>query len=324
MSRRSFDSLVAEFNTALSTVVPGEPASIYDPLRYLFSAGGKRLRPILSALCARISGANGNEWLPVALASELLHAFTLVHDDIMDNAESRRGKPTLHVKYGSNAAILSGDVLIALAIEQLGKSSSTNSLALVKEFGYGFRAVCEGQALDKDYETRVSVTRAEYLHMIDLKTAKVFEMSAVLGALVGDNPNAVEPLRNFAHYVGLAFQVNDDLLDLTADFTNFGKTIGGDIIEGKRTILLTSVLERMNDLPGRDKDLVMKITDRQATVADVPATRELFDRIGVIAETEKLVADLTNNANHALDELPESEQKQNLIAYSDMLLSRNS
>ena len=286
----------------------------------MLQAGGKRVRPLLTALAA---GPNTEDdfWLSAACAVELLHTFTLVHDDIMDNATTRRGQPTTHVAYGVNTAILSGDVIIALAVQELARTKSPNVARMIEEFGLAFGLVCEGQALDKDFEHRDDVTVEEYLHMIDLKTSKVLELAAVLGALAGD-PTYAEDLRRFAHHLGLAFQISDDLLDLTADEASFGKTIGGDILEGKRTLLFVCAAQHYTELVGEDRALMERIRDRSARTDDIPHARKLFDRLGVLAIAERMAAEESEKAKSALTRIPAVQGREYLEAFCDRLLGR--
>ena len=306
----------------LLELVPNEPSGLYKPVFDTLSAGGKRVRPILTALAAGLTITN-DAWLPAAAAVELLHTFTLVHDDIMDNAATRRGQPTTHVRYGTNAAILSGDVLIALAQESLARMNSQSLPNTIAEFGHAFRMVCEGQALDKEYETRDNISTVEYLHMIDLKTSKVLELAAVFGALAGGG-TYVEELRAFARHLGLAFQIGDDLLDLTANHSAFGKTIGGDILEGKRTMLFVTAMDHYSSLPANNRSLLDRIRDRRATPEDITPARELFQSLGVLEAASEAAKNETSKAKDALLRIPASTGRDRLDAFSDYLLERAS
>lgn len=307
----------------LERIVPASPKSLYDPVRYVLAAGGKRVRPLLTALSARAAGAHEHTaWLPAAAAVELLHTFTLVHDDIMDNAPTRRGRETVHVQYGSNDAILSGDVLIALSAEALARAKHTD--LLLAEYATAFRRVCEGQALDKEFETRDDIRPNDYIHMIELKTSAVLEFAAVAGALAADEPKPteIESLRKFARHAGLAFQINDDLLDLTAQEGQFGKQIGGDILEGKRTYLLVSAMEALPQFSADDRDIVRRIARREASAGDVTAARELMARTGILEKAGAEAAKETESALAALDALAPSEERDALRVFALALLAR--
>lgn len=300
----------------LATLIPGKPLSLYDPVREALSSGGKRIRPVLTALCA--GEALEREWLPAAAAVELLHAFTLVHDDIMDNATTRRGRPTIHIAYGVNGAILSGDAMVALATGALARAS--HAAQMLSEFSAGFQAVCEGQALDKEFEERDDVSMSEYLAMIELKTARIIELAAALGAIAEGGKN-LEPLRQFAHELGIAFQVQDDRLDLTGGEA-FGKTIGGDIMEGKRTALFILAMQQYDTIEAEGRALLDRIRGRHASPNDVKLAQKLFEEWGVFREAAQLAATHTQNAERQLNSLPDKKQRERLLEFSRRLLGR--
>ncbi len=311
-----------DIEQALAKIVPAKPASLYDPVRYILGAGGKRVRPLLTGLSAKAAGSGPNtSWISAAVAVELLHTFTLVHDDIMDKAESRRNKPTVHIEYGVDAAILSGDVMIALALQALSRHAE-HSHELVEEFALGFKRVCEGQAFDKEFETRHDISMDDYREMILLKTSSIFELSAVLGAYAASG-RLVEPLRQFARHTGLAFQMLDDLLDLTADHASFGKTIGGDILEGKRTFLYVEAMDQYSRMTPEEKALMDRIAAHRATVLDVPLARNLFEKLGVLATTRSMIQKETERAQKALEKVPTQKDRAALVTFSDYLLGRN-
>jgi geranylgeranyl diphosphate synthase type II len=311
-----------EIEQALAKIVPSTPTSLYDPVRHILGAGGKRVRPILTGLSAKAAGSGpNNSWITAAVAIELLHTFTLVHDDIMDKAESRRGKPTVHTEFGIDAAILSGDVMVALALQSLSRHAE-HSHELVEEFSLGFRRVCEGQAYDKEFETRHDISMDDYREMILLKTSSIFELSAVLGAYAASG-RLVEPLRQFARHTGLAFQMLDDLLDLTADHAAFGKTIGGDILEGKRTFLYVEAMDQYARMTPEEKALMDRIAAHLATVNDIAVARILFEKLGVLETTRSMIQKETELAQLALEKVPAQKDRAALVAFSDYLLGRN-
>jgi geranylgeranyl diphosphate synthase, type II len=321
----SFDVFVSKaqqkIESTLTSLVPKEPESLYAPVRDILSAGGKRIRPLLTALAAQL-GNEQSKWEYAAAAVELLHTFTLAHDDIMDNASSRRGRPTLHVRYGTNAAILSGDVIIALATESLSRGKYALLPQMIEEFAKAFREVCEGQALDKDFETRSDVTPDDYLRMIELKTARVIELAAVLGSLCTGG-KYVEEMREFAHHAGVAFQVNDDLLDLTSEHPAFGKTIGGDILEGKRSFLFVSATGKLEQGDANEQALINRIASRKATQEDIVLAQQAFLRLGVLREAKERIELETRRAQAALAAIPQSPTAELLVAFSELLLSRS-
>jgi geranylgeranyl pyrophosphate synthase len=308
-----------QMDVYLKTLVPGTPKSLYDPVRYIIEAGGKRLRPALTYFSSL--GDKNSNWMPAAAAVELLHTFTLVHDDIMDNSSSRRGLATMHEKYGLNTAILSGDVLIALAEHSLAMGQYAQSSKMMMEFATGFRCVCEGQALDKEFEHRNDVTTDEYFTMIGLKSAKLIELSAVLGGYASGS-TAIEPIRVFAHELGLAFQLRDDLLDLTAEHKTLGKPIGGDIVEGKRTYLYLKARQSYDSLEDSEKKLLDAIANREAGWGDVAQTRALFEKTGAIAATLKRIEFHTQSARTALISITDNATRTALAEFSEYLLHR--
>ena len=204
--------------------------------------------------------------------------------------------PAIHVAFGLNEAILSGNVMVALAIECLAQHPRSG--AMLSEFSLGFRGVCEGQALDEDFENRDDVSMEDYLTMIGLKTSRIFELSAVLGAIAGGGAYK-EELRRFARKLGLAFQLQDDLLDLTG-YGKFGKTIGGDILEGKRTALFVLAMDRYPECSSGERDLLDRLRERRATVEDVAPIRELFKRLGVL---EIVAGMVSHQIDQAMEQL---------------------
>lgn len=306
-----------EVDRHMRLLVPEAPRSLYDPVRYIIDAGGKRLRPALTYIAANTT--TSSQWLPAACAVEMLHTFTLVHDDIMDNAATRRGRATVHEQWDLNTAILSGDVLVALAESALAAGNYEHASSMMAEFAAGFRYVCEGQALDKEFETSANIGVDDYFRMIDLKSAKMIELAAVLGAYSAGGIH-VEALRTFAHHLGLAFQLRDDLLDLTAA-DDFGKTIGGDIVEGKRTFLFLSAQAAARS--EADVALVTTIAERRATFDDVAAVREMFTRLSAISETRRMIGVHTDLATTALKELEHEGQRNALLSFADYLLTRS-
>ncbi|MCH7517172.1 MAG: polyprenyl synthetase family protein, partial [Bacteroidetes bacterium] len=227
------------------TVKNRKPSSLYIPAAYIINSEGKRIRPFLVLLSAGAVGGNFSQAYNAAVAVELLHDFTLVHDDIMDNAEKRRGKLTLHKKYNKNTAILVGDSLLSVAYEYLLKDCNGHSKSIISSFTSGLIEVCEGQILDTDYEARKYVSLSQYLIMIKKKTASMVKMCCEIGAtLGGGKEKEIKGIANYGLNNGIAFQVQDDLLDIIADENKFGKRIGSDLIEGKKTYLFIKALEK--------------------------------------------------------------------------------
>jgi len=224
-----------------------EPRNLYDPIKYVFSNGGKRVRSILLLLSFRLFSDEIEKALPAALAIEIFHNFTLVHDDIMDKAPLRRNKETIHVKYGNNSAILSGDVMLVKAYQMLATYKEGILSKILNDFNEIAIKVCEGQQFDVEFESIDNVSIDDYLMMIELKTACLLAGSSKIGAVIGGaNEGDSDHLYEFGKNIGIAFQIQDDLLDLYGEQGKFGKKVGGDIISNKKTFLYLSFMELAN------------------------------------------------------------------------------
>jgi geranylgeranyl diphosphate synthase type II len=244
----SFEQLSNRFAQTFETDhFPKEPATLYGPNRYFLQLGGKRIRPVLCLMGNELFDEISNDTWHAASAIELFHNFTLIHDDIMDNAPLRRGMATVHEKYGSNTALLAGDVMLVAAYDHLNKIRSKHANKIISIFNQTAREVCEGQQLDMDFEKQSNVTIDGYIHMISLKTsvllAASLKMGAILGGALDRNQNL---LYEFGRKLGIAFQVQDDYLDAFGDPEKFGKQVGGDILANKKTFLLIHALETAN------------------------------------------------------------------------------
>ena len=232
------------------------PKSLYEPCSYILQSGGKHLRALFVLLATEAVGGKANQAYNAALSVEILHNFTLVHDDIMDSAEKRRGRETLHIKYDISTAILAGDNLIAVAYKYLLKDSKVNTLGILNKFNQSVIDVCEGQSLDKDFEIRKNVTIQEYLTMIQKKTAALIQMCCSIGAQIGNGTEVeIKALEKYGKNIGRAFQLKDDLLDIMGDAEDFGKNVGGDLVEGKKTFLFLKALELAK---GKDKKELLR------------------------------------------------------------------
>jgi geranylgeranyl diphosphate synthase type II len=299
------------------------PKTLYEPAKYILAAGGKRIRPVLVLCACEAVGGNKEHALPAATGLEILHNFTLVHDDIMDNASARRGRPTVHTKWDANVAILAGDVLLSLAYRALLQSNTTRIQEVSSIFTEGVIEVCEGQAYDKEFETRKRVTLDEYLLMIRKKTGTMVAVATEVGAILGNGSTAeCSALKSYGELVGEAFQVQDDLLDVVADEKQFGKTIGGDIVEGKKTFLLITALQRAK---GDDKRLLQKIVEEGGVSrGKVNRVRQIFLSTGAVEAAEVQIANDIGKAKDQLCVLNDSDSAHMLSWFADMLLSRKS
>lgn len=306
------EALRHRVESALGSVVDAEePRGLYDPVRYVLQSGGKRLRPVLLLLAARIFDVDTEDALPAALAVEIFHNFTLVHDDIMDHADERRGRPTVHVRWDESTAILCGDYLMALAYQQLASSRRGDPSALITRFHQTVARLCEGQTLDKEFETRSEVSVDEYLDMVDRKTGALLQCALELGGMLGDaEERHLHMLATVGARVGRAFQIMDDLLDLTARDDRWGKTIGGDLIEGKKTYLLLRAIERAG---ADDREWLLRIVHENGIAPEeVDEARERMRRSGVLEEARQEVLRYSDAALDSASGLPESEAADTL------------
>jgi geranylgeranyl diphosphate synthase type II len=241
----TFKELVADFGTRFSTThFPANPASLYEPGEYFLSWGGKRIRPVMCLMGNELFGEISNDSYQVATAIELFHNFTLIHDDIMDEAPLRRGMQTVHTKYGVNTALLTGDVMMIRAYEYLNKINSQYLQRILLLFNKTAKEVCEGQQLDIDFEKMNDVSLDAYIEMIGLKTSVLLAASLEMGAILGGAGDGnCRHLYEFGKNLGIAFQIQDDYLDAFGDPEKFGKEVGGDIRQNKKTFLLLHALE---------------------------------------------------------------------------------
>jgi geranylgeranyl diphosphate synthase type II len=286
------------------------------------SGGGKRLRAVLTLLACEALGGRAGNALNAAVAIELLHNFTLVHDDVMDHARLRRNKKTVHERWDTNTAILAGDEMIALAYEVLLRTADRPKSQMLALFTRAFVEVCEGQGFDKEFESRGNVTVREYSAMIRQKTARVISAAAEIGALAA-NAGAREQkaLRSYGEHVGMAFQMNDDLLDIIGDQREFGKAIGGDIAEGKKTLLLLRAIERAAP---RDRRFLRSLRPGGAiSRAMVNRVRRLYVSTGAVDEVRRNIASATRAAQRALSGIPDGRGKAMLSWLADELVERS-
>ena len=309
------DSYLREF------VRDARPRSLYQPIRYVLGGGGKRIRSILVLLACKAVGGRKKTALHASVAMELVHNFTLVHDDIMDNATARRGKATVHTKWDHNVAILVGDEILALAYRALLKTVSPRIHDVSRVFTEGVVEVCEGQAYDKDFETRSNVRVDDYLLMIQKKTGKLVAVSTEIGGLIGNGSNEeVAALRNYGEHVGRAFQIQDDLLDIVADEKEFGKTIGSDLQEGKRTFLL---LEALGKAAGKDRKLLLTVMNNGGVSrTHVKEFQRIYRETGAMESARKKIARDIADAKLELEHLPDSDARGMLFWFTEMLLHR--
>jgi len=304
-----------------SFIIEQKPRSLYTPAKYVITAGGKRIRPVITMLACEAVGGEASEALHAAVGIEILHNFTLVHDDIMDHADTRRGRQTVHKKWDQNIAILAGDALLALAYRALLKTKTSRIQEICRIFTEGVLTVCEGQSLDKEFETRHRVHVNEYLSMIEKKTGRLVSVAVHVGGLIGDATSAeLEALRRYGEFVGRAFQLQDDLLDIVADEKELGKALGGDLVEGKKTFLLLEALRRAK---GEQKKLLQRVfTEGGVPRKQVPAFRRIYEETGVIDSAKKRIENDIAEAKDQLSALPSTTARETLRWLTEKLLHR--
>jgi geranylgeranyl diphosphate synthase type II len=302
--------------------MPDEPQRLYAPIRYSLAEGGKRMRPVLAMLAYNIYADDVQRVLPAATAVEIFHNFTLLHDDIMDNAMVRRGRPSVFARWGSNVAILSGDVMMIEAYRHLQGVESKFLPEVFERFNAMAAQVCEGQQYDMDFETQPKVAVAEYMNMIELKTAALLSGSVVIGATIaGASEDDLHKLYRFATEVGIAFQLQDDLLDSYGD-EQLGKKIGGDILEGKKTYLMIISLSHATE----EQREVLRTTHLRTDIDDaekISTVKAIYDAIGAKAMTEQQISVRISRALAILDTLDvPKERTEYMRSYVESLVGR--
>lgn len=307
--------------------LPDEPSLLYDPVRYTLMLSGKRVRPYLTLVGCGLCGGNVEEAIPAAISIELLHNFTLLHDDIMDRADTRRGEPSVYKKWDENTAILSGDAMYAKAFKKLQYYGQANQYSkeqynsILDIFLDSAETVCEGQAYDLTFEDRGNVAVEEYLHMIENKTAALISGALAIGGVVAAaDEQQVDKLKFVGKQVGIAFQIQDDLLDAVGDPEKFGKKRGGDIIEGKKTYLTLLALQRCDD---RQQEMLSKVLGNDGTnTSDIKEIIEIYDSLDVIADTKDAIQYHYKTAMDHLERFDSSKYKDKIIAFLNRLISR--
>jgi len=306
-----------------NTGVP-EPKKLYEPIEYILNLGGKRIRPILTLIGAEIFGATPEEALPAALAIEIFHNFSLVHDDIMDAAPLRRGKNTVHMKWNINTGILSGDAMLIQAYQCFDVYDSSLFPQLVRLFSQTALEVCEGQQYDINFETRNDVTIEEYLKMITLKTSVLLGCAFQMGAIIANQPKeSQKDIYEYGKLLGIAFQLQDDYLDAFGNPETFGKQVGGDIIENKKTYLYLKSEELGNTT--QIEQLRKLYSDKNETdvLGKIETTKQIFNESGAAKATQQAIKQYTQKAFELVEELSISEKsKEVLTDFGTSLMNR--
>jgi len=305
----------------------GEPKVLYRAARHIIDAGGKRLRPYLVLKSCKLVGGNEEDAIPTASALELLHTFTLIHDDIIDEDEKRRGLPTVHSKWGVPTAIVTGDLLFAKVYETITKFTNSKRvpskriLQVLKDISEATVAICEGQTLDMMFEHKETVSEDEYFQMIQAKTAALFETSARCGGILGGaKKGQVERLGRYGHYAGIAFQLIDDVLGLTADEKALGKPVGSDIREGKRTLIIVHALKHASE--NQRKKILETLGNRSASAQRIQEIIDLVSSLGSINYVEEKAKGFIEKSKKALASLPPTEDREDLISLAELIFAR--
>ena len=299
-----------------------EPKGLYAPIAYTMAAGGKRVRPQLAMIACGIFGGNEQEVAPAAMALEVFHNFTLLHDDVMDKAEVRRGRPTVHIQWNENTAILSGDQMMIEAYKLLAEVPADKLHKVLRLFNKMATEICEGQQYDVDFESQEHVTIEEYLKMIRLKTSVLLATALQIGSyLAGANEAQQEALYQFGINVGLAFQIQDDILDVWGDPKTFGKAVGGDISCNKKTYVYLTAQKLADD------ELAEELHQWYGSVLDdntekIAAVKGIFEQLNVRAACEAVVEDYTQKALQILDTLPQNAATEQLRQLANKLNTR--
>ncbi|WP_395626919.1 polyprenyl synthetase family protein [Daejeonella sp.] len=319
----SIEQLQALINKAINdTQYTEQPVELYEPISYLMELGGKRMRPVLVLVSTELFGGQVLKALDAAIGIEIFHNFTLMHDDIMDKAPIRRGKPTVHVKWNESAAILSGDVMFVEAYKLMIKVEDNILRDVLAIFSETASGVCQGQQADMNFENRNDVSLAEYLEMIRQKTAVLLAGSMQIGALIGGAAqNQAKLLYEFGQNLGLAFQLQDDILDVYGDPEKFGKQVGGDILSNKKTFMLIKAKELAKG--NIANELIQWIETSNNPTAKVEAITNIYNQLEVRKLATFLMEDYVNKALHALDQIAvEAGKKELLKGFAEQLLIR--
>jgi len=304
-----------------------EPRLLYEAARHIIDAGGKRLRPYIVLKCCKLVGGKEEDAIPTASAIELLHTFTLIHDDIIDQDEKRRGTSTVHTKWDVPTAIVAGDLLFAKVYETITRFTDPTRvsrgrvLKVLSCISGATIAICEGQTLDMLFGRRQTVSEDEYFKMIRAKTAALFEISAKSGGILGGaNGSQVEHMGKFGHYAGVAFQLIDDVLGLTADERVLGKPVGSDIREGKRTLVIVHALQQASE--DQRRKILETLGNKSAPLEQIQETTDVISSLGSIDYAQKRATEYVNRSKMALAVFLETEDKEDLISLADLIIAR--
>ena len=323
---RSTSDLKKFIETSIKELqLSGNPAELYDPIRYMIDLGGKRIRPVLVLMGTELFGGNPEDVVSPALGIEVFHNFTLLHDDIMDKAPLRRNMETVHKKWNSDIAILSGDTMFVFSCQQMMKVKDQHLRSVLEVFHKTAIEVCEGQQLDMNFETMSDVSIDDYIHMISLKTAVLLGCSLSIGAICANAlPEDVQRIYDFGKNLGIAFQLHDDILDVYGDADKFGKQVGGDIISNKKTFLLLSAMKTATGILKNELTEWINKKDFNPAVK-VEAVKTIFNSLQVRESAEKEMDKYYEAALANLSSIRvEGDRKAPLISLAENLMVRES
>lgn len=300
---------------------PLTPSNLYDPLRYFMTLGGKRMRPMLTLMSAELFGSSKESSLPAAMAVEIFHNFSLIHDDLMDKAPLRRNQQTVHTKWNDHIAILSGDVLLVKAYQEICKLDVSVLPEVLSSFNQTAIEVCEGQQMDMDFETLNDVSSSDYIEMIRLKTSVLLACALEMGAIIAKTTIENRKLiYQFGLHLGIAFQIQDDFLDVYGDAGKFGKQVGGDILANKKTFLLLRAYELATE---DQKNQLISLRTNANPTEKIEKTKEIYNQLNIVLETKKEMDIHYEIALKALSEIQlEESKKSTLRDLADFLLVR--
>ena len=307
---QTIDKYIDVINRAIAAIeYPQAPFGLYEPVKYQLDMGGKRVRPLLAVMACDMFGGDINEVISPALGLEIFHNFTLLHDDVMDKADIRRGRPTVHKAWDENTAILSGDAMQIIATQKVCETPTRVLKEVLDLYNKTALEICEGQQYDMDFETREDVTREEYIEMIRLKTAVLLGCALKVGALIaGATPRQAEDIYKFGENIGLAFQLQDDYLDVYGDAETFGKKIGGDILNNKKTYMLISALTMAE---GDTKKRLQTLLNGEANDEKIVQVTAIYSELGIDKIAREKITEYSQKALAYLEEMPNNGELKN-------------
>lgn len=320
----TFDEILGIVNDSIKDIkYTQKPDSLFEPISYILALGGKRIRPALALMAYNLYSGNISKALPVANGIEVFHNFTLLHDDLMDKADKRRGQPTVHIKWSNNTAILSGDAMLIEAYKEICKVDSKHLAPILDLFSITASEICCGQQYDMEFERRMDVSIPEYIEMIRLKTAVLLGCALKEGAMVANAPTEdLDNLYNFGINIGLAFQLKDDLLDVYGNPESFGKRIGGDILCNKKTYLLINAL-----IDPSTKNEITEWINKDHFIEEekIEAVKSIYDKLNLKEKSEKLINEYYNKSLHFLEKVKIDKNRKHVLSeVAHNLMYRNS